>query len=93
MAEPSGSPRDEPLVQPRLIRFLKERPRLIDRGAREEFWATVEENVVDRRKPDKAAERAVQKFFEEMGQNAGPVARNRVRDRLEDANESVLNRL
>lgn len=92
MAEPE-SPATEPLVQPKLARFLKERRKLIGGDIREELWEQVENNIVERRRPDTAAERAVQKAFEEAAESVGPVARNRMMRRMERANEGFLKNL
>lgn len=90
MAEPDESSELQPLMQPRLVRFLKNRPKLVDRGVREEFLEEVEERMMERRKPDTVAERTVRRMFNEVADAAAPPTRRRVRERLSRANETVL---
>lgn len=90
---PDAEAETEPLVQPRFIRFLKNRRKLVGGGIREEFWEEVEKNVVERRKPDTAAERMVQNMMERVAESTAPVARNRIRERFTRANEGILENL
>lgn len=93
MAAGDGDSSAEPLLEPRLIRFLKDRPRLIDRGVREEILEELEKNVAERRTPDTMAEKAVQSAFDRAGETVAPVTKNRVKDKLEKANEGPLEKL
>lgn len=89
MAEPDESIRDQPLCQPRLVRFLRQRPRLVDFGLREQALANLEHNMCERRKPDKVAEHA-SKQLQEAGE---PVVRDTLREQLSQANERLFSRL
>lgn len=93
MVESGKSGADQPVVKPRLIRFLKNRRKFIGGDLRNELWEEVDRRVTDRRKPDTAAERVVQNLLEEVNDATFPVARRRIRDRLANANENTLNRL
>lgn len=93
MAEPNEMARDQPLVKPRLIRFLKNRRKLIGGQLRTELWSEVDKNVTQRRKPDTMAEKTVQRLLEEIQEASFPVMRERVRNRMERSNERALRRL
>lgn len=90
---PDPQAEEEPILQPRLIRFLKNRRKLVGGGIREEFWEEVERNVIERRRPDTAAERAVQNLMDWAAESTAPVARRRMRERLSQANESIFRNL
>lgn len=80
----------QPIVRPHVVRFLKDRPRLVDKGVRQEFLEELEKQMVMRRRPDTAAERAVDAVFDRFRDAGRGVARERVRQRLSEANETVL---
>lgn len=83
----------EPLVEPRLVRFLKDRPRVVDKGVRREFLEQLEENIRERRRPDTAAERAVQKMFRTFEDAGTGVAKDRTKKAMDRANKGPLKRL
>lgn len=83
----------QPLLEPRLVRFLKNRPRLVNRGFREEFLEHLEQNVRLRRTPDAMAERSVQEFIKRFEEAGGSVAKNRTKQALDKANKGPLNKL
>lgn len=85
--------REEPVLQPRAVRLLKKRPRLLNDDFRQEFWDSVEDRVVERRKPDTVAEKAVERAFNDIADSAATPVRDRVMRRLENANEGVLKNL
>lgn len=93
MPENSGSSDVDPLLQPKIIERLRDRPKLVDAGLREEFWDELANTARERRKPDRIAEEGVRKAFNRSAEAAAPPVRNRVRGKLEKANESVLNNL
>ena len=86
-----GNEAAQPLVEPRVIQFLKDRPRLVDKGLREEFLEQLELNIRNRRVPDTMAERSVQQLFNRVEEAGGGVAKERLRKRMERANKTVLN--
>lgn len=90
MTEPNEAAELDPILQPRAIRFLKKRDRLIDMGMREEFLDEMEDRVVQRRRPDVVAEKTVKKAFNETAEAAAPPMRRRVFGRLTSANEGIL---
>lgn len=90
MSGTSGEPELDPIVQPRLVRFLKDRQRLIDRGIRKELLEQLESQMVMRRRPDTAAEMLVDNMFERFREAGTEVSKKRVRDRLKDANKGPL---
>jgi hypothetical protein len=83
----------EPLIQPRVPRLLKERPKLVGGGIREEFWEGLEQTMKERRQPDKVAEKTVREAFNQTADAAAPPVRDRVRDRLDNANSGILENL
>lgn len=88
-----GEGGEDPLIQPRVVRFLKGRRRLVDYGVREEILDSVEDSMSERRKPDTVAEEvtlSVLRRFEDAGEQ---VATSRARKRLRNANTSVLSKL
>lgn len=93
MPEPDNPARDKPVVQPRLVRFLKNRPKLVGGGLREELWEEMEQALTERRTPDKVAERGTKKAIQEAAGVADPVARRRIADAMESANEGPLEKL
>lgn len=93
MAGADAEVSQQPLVEPKLIKFLKNRPRLVDKGLREEFLNELEHNVASRRQPDTMAEKTVQNFLRRFEEAGGGVAKERVRVRMEQANETVLNNI
>lgn len=93
MAEPVRSGEEEPILQPRLIRFLKNRKKWLGGSIRNDFWQEVERNVTNRRIPDTAAERFIDRIGDEIREASFPVAKDRVRNRMARANEGRLRRL
>lgn len=82
-----------PLVQPKAVRALKERPRLVDMGVREEMLEQLEMQIAERRSADTVAARLSHAIADSAKQSAEPVVRDRVSKRLKGANDTVLNEL
>lgn len=93
MVGTEGEDAVKPLAEPRLVQFLKDRPRLVDRGLRQEFLEQLEQNIRQRRRPDTMAEKTVQQAFRTFEEAGGGVVRDRTRKALEKANEGPLERL
>lgn len=91
-AEESGS-MGEPLVQPRIIRLLKDRPKLVMGDRREQFLEQLENSVAQRRVPDVVADRAAGQGFDRAKEAAQPVVRETMRDSMERLNERLLKNL
>lgn len=83
----------EPLLQPRVIRMLKNRDRLINLGVREEILEEMEETIARRRTTDTIAHRVSTTMADVLRNSGEPVVRNRMESRLERMNSGVLNRL
>lgn len=88
MVEPEDYSEVDPVLQPHLVRFLRERPKLIDVEMREKVLKGVEENIKDRRRPGYMAER----IAEAAADIGKPVLTDATRERLEKANGKVLKR-
>lgn len=86
MVEPEQDKRTDPVLQPRLVRFLRERPKLVEFGMREKALESVERNIAERRTPEIMADR----FAMTAESITRPVMRDAARDRLENANEGIL---
>lgn len=93
MAEPGISGEEQPVVQPRVIRLLRKRPKLVAENMRNDILEQVEQNITERRRPDTAAERVVQRVLDEARHAGEQVFSGRVRDRMVEANEGALRRL
>lgn len=93
MASPDENSEAQPIMQPRLIRTLKNRNRIIDFGWREEVLDQAEDVIEQRRHPDTVAERMVQ-HVKQTAEGAGePVIRNRMKNRVNQVNDTVLDNL
>lgn len=93
MAEPGASGEDQPVVQPRVIRLLRKRPKLVAENMRNDILEQVEHNITERRKPDTAAERVVRRVLDEARNAGEQVFSGRLKDRMAEANEGALRRL
>jgi len=93
MAETDSSGEVDPLLQPRVIRLLRRRPKLFAEDARNEFWEEIENNVIERRKPDTVAERTVDRILNQAREATSPVMKGRARERVRKVNETTLSRL
>lgn len=93
MAGTEGDPDAQPLFEPRVVRFLKNRPRLVDRGLRQELFEELEYNIRERRKPDNMAESVVREGLKRFEEAGGRVAKNRTKQALDKANKGPLKRL
>lgn len=89
MVEPEDRDLQDPLIEPRVIRFLKDRPRLVDKGLRKELLEELENQVRDRRKPDTVAEKAVRTVFRNAEQVGEQVGQRRAKDRLRKVNRET----
>lgn len=83
----------EPLLQPRVIRMLRNRQRLINFGFREEVLEEMEETIARRRTTDTIAHRVSTTMADVLRDSSEPIVRDRMRNRLEKANAGALNRL
>lgn len=90
MVESDSRGEKEPILQPRLVRFLKDRPRLVDKGLRREFLEELEREMVERRKPDTVAERMARSTMDRFNQATGKVARKKASAVVNKANDGPL---
>ena len=93
MAGADGDGPEQPLFEPRLVEFLRDRPRLVDRGLREEFLQQLAHNMRERRKPDTMAEEVAQSAMRRFEEAGGGVVKERTRKALDKANQGPLERL
>lgn len=91
---PDGAPpEDEPVVRPRLVRALKNRPKLVGGRVREEFLENVEEALTERRKPDTVADRVASEAMRPVQDAGSRVVKKEARDKLVKGNQGPLRRL
>jgi len=90
MAGPDEQASQEPLIQPILVRFLKNRRKLVGGNLREEILQEMERNMEHRRMPDTAAEKIVQGAIQRTEDVTGNVARKRAKSGIEKLNETFL---
>lgn len=83
MPHTDGDGELKPLVEPRVIRMLKERPRLVDKGFRKEILEELESAIVERRTTDTVSSRIAHELVDMTRDPATQVTKNRVQDTLE----------
>lgn len=93
MPHTGGDGEKEPLMQPRVVKALKNRPRLVDFGVRKQMLEGLEESIAERRHPDRVSERASSTAAETAKQAAEPAARDVLGSVLDRANNTIFNRL
>ena len=86
-------PRNEPLVEPRVIKRLKDRPRIVDWGVRKQFLEQLEKVAIERRKPGNVARGAVRTGFDRFQEAGEDVAKETTEEVLEKGNNSIFKRL
>lgn len=74
---------DNPVVEPKVIRKLKNRDRLVDFGVRQEILEELDKILSDRRKPDRISDDIADVLTRRMRDATKPVARNRVKEQLD----------
>lgn len=84
---------EDPLIQPRLVRMLKDRPRLIDFGVRQEILDELDVRICRRRSPDEVANRLSEQVSNEVQNATRPVMKNRVKNQVDKLNKNQLRRL
>lgn len=89
MVEPEDRELQEPLFEPRVIRLLKDRPRLVDKGVRKELLEELENQMRERRKPDTVAEKAVRSVFRQFDEVGETVAERRAKQRIRKVNRET----
>jgi hypothetical protein len=78
-----------PLLQPRLVRFLQRRPKLFDIDARDKMLEEIEKEICIRRDPEQVSS-TVSKMMVRSGEK--PV-REAAKTTLQNANEKALRNL
>lgn len=84
---------ENPLIRPRLVRLLKERPRLINLGFREEVLDEIDHKMCQRRSPQHVAEKVSDILINETGDSVRPALRKRAEQRISKMNNSVIDNL
>lgn len=93
MPHTEGDSEIQPLMQPRVIRAIRSRPRLVDFGVRERMLEQLEENIKKRRTTDTVAHR-MSSFIANIGKDSSePVLRDVAKSQLDRANQGPLNKL
>lgn len=85
----STDPSTDPIIQPRVIRRLKDRRRVVDFGFREEFLDELDNVLCEMRRPDRIAERSVKS----IGQRTQRASARVVQRAMEKGNQSVFRNL
>jgi len=85
-----NDPERQPVVQPRLIRFARRRPKLVNLEFRDEFLKNLEENVCERRCPPNISDSAGRTVAMSAERAVEPVLQSTFRQRLSDANAGPL---
>ena len=93
MGSSDESTGQNPLLQPRVVRLLKERNRVVDFGLREEFLDELEEIIAERRRPNRVAERATDEALERARSASRNPVRSRVEERVSKMNETIFRNL
>lgn len=85
--------RDNPLIQPRFVRILKDRPRLIDFGLRKEVLEELDHQLCARRSPQEIANRISDRVTDEITNTTRPVMRRRAEKKIKELNKDTLRKL
>lgn len=93
MGSPDEVAEQSPLMEPRVVRLLKQRRRLIDFGMREEILEEMEVILAERRKPGRVAERATENILSRAQEATRRPLANRVESRVDDINDTILDGL
>ena len=81
---------DEPLLEPKVLQMLEDRDRVVDLGMRDKIIRNMKDNIRHRRTPDVLAERFSKETVRSVADITEPVVRDSMRDRLEQANETIM---
>lgn len=84
---------DQPLLQPRIIRLLKDRPRLISFGLREDVLDELDAKMCQRRSPQSLADKLSDVLVNEASDSMRPAIRRRAEQRVSKMNETVFQNL
>jgi hypothetical protein len=93
MMATGGDSIEDPLIEPKVIKRLKDRSRVVDFGMREEFLNELEFVTRERRKPDHIAEEAVKRGFQRAEEAGAGVAKERTKSLLKRGNKTVFDKL
>lgn len=93
MPHTDGEEELEPLLQPRVIRMLKNRNKIISLGLREEILDEMEDTIARRRTTDTIAHRVSTTMADVLRDSSEPIVRDRMRNRLSEMNSGALERL
>lgn len=88
-----GDSGEDPLLEPRVIKKLKERNRVVSFGVREQFLEQLEAVQREKRKPGNVAEEAVKRGFQRAEEAGAGVAKETTKKMLQRGNNSVRNRI
>lgn len=80
-------------MRPRIVRLLKNRPRLVDFGLRQEFLDELDQIATERRKPGRVAERTTENMLNRAAEAGRGPMRRRIERRVDEINGSILENL
>lgn len=84
---------ETPIVRARVIRQLKDRPRLVDEGFREQLLENMVDNVEQRRTPSIIADRMSKETARSVADITEPVVRDAAAERFDQLNKTVFKNL
>lgn len=93
MGSPDEAAEQSPLMEPRVVRLLKERTRIVDFGMRREVLEEMEVIIQERRKPNRVAKRATDNILSRAQEATRRPLSDRVEKRVDEINESILDGL
>lgn len=88
MVDEDGSENPDPILKPRLVRLLQERPKLVESEMRDRFLDTLDEEICRRRDPEMVSGQMARSLL----RASEPAFRSTTRAGLETANQTVLSR-
>jgi len=93
MAGNSGDNASEPIVKPHVVRLLKNRPRMVDKGVRRNILDHLDKSMTGNRTPDSIAQRASQRAMKPVQDAASGTVRDHTKQLLDKANGTILKNL
>jgi len=93
MAANSGNNGSDPLVKPHVVRMLKDRPRVVDKGVRRNILDHLDRSISENRTPEKLAENASQRAMEPVRKAAQGTVFDHVKQAADKANGTLFKNL
>lgn len=83
----------QPIIEPHMVKKLRNRTRLVDFGLRRQFLEELEEVMRRRRSPDELASRASREATNAAKEPAEAVVRDRIKEKLNNMNDNKLSEI